>query len=108
MLGGGAAFILLLGVLTLVSMPAPPPTGVNHTAAGAEGECEEAVTEQLGDARFPFGANVLYQGDARYRLNGTVEMNLEGEPVRRLYECLVVYSDAGVYRADSVRVWQSH
>jgi hypothetical protein len=107
-MGAGAVFLLVLGYLTMASMPTPPPTGVEHTASGAEAACAEAVDEQLVEAHFPFGANVLYEGDARYRLTGTVEMNLDGQRVRRMYECLVSYSDAGVYRADSVTVWQSH
>lgn len=103
-----AGFVLLLLFLTLVSTPAPPPSGAEHDARGAERECLDEVRERVQGARFPFGANVTYLGDARYRLQGTVESEIGGETVRRNYECLVGYAGGGGYRADSVRVWQSH
>ncbi len=106
--GVAAGFVLVLLFLTLVSSPAPPPSGVEHDARGAERECVGAVRGRLDGARFPFGANVTYLGDARYRLQGTVESVITGETVRRNYECVVQYAGAGGYRADSVRVWQSH
>lgn len=102
-----AGFVLLLLFLTLVSTPSPPPSGVAHDARGAGGECEDAVRRRVADARFPFSPTVTYLGDARYRLQGTVESEIGGETVRRNYECVVGYA-GGAYRADSVRVWQSH
>ena len=103
-----AGFVLLLLFLTLISTPAPPPSGVEHDARGAARACEDAVRERVTGARFPFGANVTYLGDARYRLQGTVESPIGGETVRRNYECTVRYAGPDAYRADSVRVWQSH
>jgi len=102
------AFVVLLGYLTILSMPTPPPSGVQHTARNAEAECVRAVSDSVLDARFPFGATVSYEGDARYRLRGTVESPAPGEMVRRNYECVVQYQESGRYLADSVRVWQSH
>lgn len=103
-----AASVLALLFLTLVSSPAPPPTGVEHDARAAGEACEAAVLADVPDARFPFGANAAYLGEARYRLQGTVESEITGETVRRNYACVVQYRGAGEYRADSVRVWRSH
>jgi len=92
----------------VVSTPAPPPTGVEHSARGAEEACADAVRERIDGARFPFGATATYLGEARYRMSGLVDAVLMGETVRRNYECVVEYAGSGAYRTDSVRVWQSH
>jgi hypothetical protein len=105
---GGSGFVLVLVYLTLLSMPDAPPSGVAHSGRAAAEACVRAVQDSVAGARFPFSATVGYQGDARYRLSGTVESPLGGEVVRRNYECVVQYEDTGRYRADSVRVWQSH
>jgi hypothetical protein len=104
------AFALVLLYTTLVSLPESPPTGADHTAEAAAAECVQSVDQEVQEARFPFPATVTYLGDARYRLNGTVETTaaVQGEVVRRNYECVVRYSDADRYQTDSVTVWQSH
>jgi hypothetical protein len=104
----GSGFVLALFYMTLLSMPDAPPSGAAHSGRGAADACVQAVRDSVTGARFPFSANVAYQGDARYRLSGTVEAPLGGEVVRRNYECVVQYEDTGRYHADSVRVWQSH
>lgn len=103
-----AGFVLLLLYATVVSLPSPPPTGVEHDAEGAGRACTRAVRERVPDARFPFAANVTYLGEARYQLNGQVDAMRAGEMVRRNYECLVSYAGSGTYEADSLRLWQSH
>jgi len=108
-LTAATGFLALLVYVTVVSRPAPPPSGLAHDARGAEQACASAVSDSVAGARFPFGANVAYQGDARYRLSGTVEASLSGGQMRRSnYECVIQYEDSGAYRARSVRVWQSH
>jgi hypothetical protein len=102
------AFVLVLMYSMIVTMPERPPTGVEHTAEEAAAECEESVGEGLQEARFPFAATATYLGDARYRLNGTVEADVSGERVRRNYECFVQYTEARRYLTDSLTVWQSH
>jgi hypothetical protein len=104
----GAAFVLALVYFTLLSMPDAPPSGAAHSGRAAAEACTRAVRDSVAGARFPFSANVAYQGDARYRLSGTVEAPLGGEVVRQNYECVVQYEETGRYQADSIRVWQSH
>jgi hypothetical protein len=108
LISGISVFVLVLLYLTIASMPPRPPTGIEHTVAGAEAECARAVGETVPGARFPFAATPEYLGEARYRLSGTVEAVMSNETVRRLYSCVVQYSELGTYRADSVAVWQSH
>src|SRR5690606_35836617 len=103
-----AGFVLLLLYATVVSLPSPPPTGVEHDAESAGHACAAAVRERVPDARFPFAANATYLGEARYRLNGQVDAVHAGETVRRNYECVVSYAGSGAYEADSLRLWQSH
>jgi hypothetical protein len=105
---GAGVFVMVLGYLTLLSAPARPPTGIDHNAASAEASCRTAIGEQVADARFPFSGTAIYLGEARYRLQGTVEVPQAGEIVRRIYECVVSYTETGSYRPDSVTVWQSH
>src|SRR5690606_4613219 len=71
--GLAAGFVLLLLYATVVSLPSPPPTGVEHDAESAGHACAAAVRERVPDARFPFAANAAYLGEARYRLNGQVD-----------------------------------
>src|SRR5688500_747245 len=105
---GGAAFVAVLGYLTLATAPARPPTGIDPNAASAETRCRTAIEAQVEDAQSPFSGTATYLGEARYRLQGTVEVPLAAEIVRRNYECVVSYTETGAYRADSVTVWQSH
>lgn len=111
LLGWAAAavgFLILLAALTVFMAPPAPPSGAAHNADGAEAACTERVLAKAPGSRFPFSANVSYLGDARYRLNGTVETTMAGAMVRRNYECVIRYTQTGAYVADTVTVWRSH
>lgn len=103
LLFGGA-----LAYATLISLPEPLPSGIDHNALDAEAACRAAITEEVPEPRFPFAANVTYRGEARYHLKGMVDLSADREIVRRNYECVVEYTGAGSYRTDSLSLWQSH
>lgn len=105
---GLAGFGALLAYATLISLPDPPPSGVEHSAERAGDACVAAVAEEVEEPRFPFSANVTYLGEARYRLSGMVDAPEGREIIRRNYECVVRYTEIGSYRTDSLTLWQSH
>ena len=67
-----------------------------------------SVKSQVSTARFPFPTTVVDLGNGRYRLHGMLDERLADETVRRNYECVILFTDSAGYRADSLRVWQSH
>lgn len=105
----GLLFAGFLFYMTLEYAPSSPPTGVDHSATAAEDYCQVAVRDSLGEVLFPFGANAEYLGESRYRLDGVVDYDDPGGPVRTNYECWVRYiPDVSTYRTDSINLWQSH
>lgn len=100
-------FLLILTWVMLDTRPPSPPADAEHSSTAAAAACLRSVRDSVADAHFPFPANVVYAGDALYRLSGTVESDRNGEPVRQNYACVIRY-EAARYRADTVTIWQSH
>jgi hypothetical protein len=101
-------FVAVLAYATVTSSRAPAESGAARGGPGAAEACKAAVRGQLSGARFPFPTSVVNLGNDIYRLHGTLDAPLGDEVVRRNYECVIRYVEAKGYRADSVRVWQSH
>lgn len=107
-----ALAVLLFGAwifyVTLSAAPPGPPTGVDHNAQEAERACRVALRDSISDPIFPFSATPTYLGEGRYQLSGTVDAPVDGDGLRRNYECWVRFVEAGAYRTDSIQLWQSH
>lgn len=102
------AFVFVLAYTTMKSAPAPGATELARGGPGAAEACKSAVHAKLSGARFPFPSKVVDLGSGRYRAHGMVDERLSDEVVRRNYECLLTYAEPAGFRADSVRIWQSH
>jgi hypothetical protein len=101
-------FVAVLVYATVASV-GPQQSGANARGGpGAAEACKVAVSARVTSARFPFATNVTDLGGGAYQLQGMVDERLGTETVRRNYECTVHYAGTEGYRADSVRIWQSH
>jgi hypothetical protein len=103
----GLAFVLLLLYATFSSTDTPleQPPGDREAAELA---CRTSVRRRVPNARFPFSASVERHRDGRLFLSGSVDAGIDGQNVRRNYECLLHQDRSGGYVADTVVVWQSH
>ncbi len=103
-----ACFTLVLLYATLRSAASPPDLSPEVRRAAVL-ECEEAVREDIADARFPFDPDMSEAPGGGLLLSGSVDFGSGITATRRNYECFLRESPAtGAYRADSVEVWQSH
>lgn len=103
-----AAFVVGLVYVTLRSASDPADLSREDRAAVLR-TCQEAIREEIPDARFPFEPAVTAAPDGGVRLAGSVDSGDGITATRRNYECQVsTGSSSGGFRADSVRVWQSH
>ena len=103
-----AGFVLVLAYSTLQSAGTPGAGDLARGGPGAVEACKSAAKSQVSTARFPFPTTVVDLGNGRYRLHGMLDERLADETVRRNYECVILFTDSAGYRADSLRVWQSH
>ena len=106
-----AAVLAALGALfylAVQSAPAGAPSDAPHTADAASRACRDALRDSIANPSFPFSPTAAYLGDETYHFAGTVDASVDGEPLRRQYDCWVRYVEPNAYRLDSLAIWQSH
>jgi hypothetical protein len=106
----GLAVALVLVLLQVTLRSASTPLGsAREDRVAATREYRRAVREPVGDARFPFEANVVEIPGGRLQLAGSMDSGSGLDTEHRNYVCfLSPQASPAAYVADSVEVWKSH